>query len=187
MTTREKPTHSLLHSDIMIWFFACAVSCTVHHVREESVCLNLLSVMQVISEEGVSFKVSLFDSLLFSSSSLYSSYLSLSLSHVIQWWVSVICALLFICWLLSEPTSWSLRWFSSHGDGIRKKYSYVVSPEHSTHVFRTGFQCNVITVQQASDLHLEVRTWCSRERTYSCIVVLIIVNSWMKNTTRPWL
>jgi len=36
--------------------------------RDESVCLNLLFVMQVISEEGVSFKVSLFSHHLFLSS-----------------------------------------------------------------------------------------------------------------------
>lgn len=57
---------------------------SAHPVREESVCLNLLFVMQVISEEGVSFKVSLFSRYLsFSpllSVSLSCLYLSSSLS-----------------------------------------------------------------------------------------------------------
>lgn len=56
-------------------------------------CLNLLFVMQVISEEGVSFKVSLFSSyfsidfIYFSSDSLFVCIKKdLSFCDVILWW-----------------------------------------------------------------------------------------------------
>lgn len=93
-----KSLHSLTlgHPDIMYWFSPTTLLCTfpsqsAHPVREESVCLNLLFVIQVISEEGVSFKVSLFSHYLsfppLLSVSLSCSYLSVFLSFcdVIPW------------------------------------------------------------------------------------------------------
>lgn len=114
--------HSV-HPDIMYWFFRPTHSCahfpsqSAHPVREESVCLNLLFVMQVISEEGVSFKVSLFSHYLslppllsLSLSSLLVFISFLSFCDVIQWWfclwwLFVLCVIFAGCWAVgpSQP------------------------------------------------------------------------------------
>lgn len=97
--------HVLVLADTLLCTFP---SQSAHPVREGSVCLNLLFVMQVISEEGVSFKVSLFSrylspfSLFVSLSCLYLSIFR-SFCDVIPWWF---CLWLFVLSVFLPAVEW---------------------------------------------------------------------------------
>lgn len=103
--------HVLVFADTLLCTFP---SQSAHPVREESVCLNLLFVMQVISEEGVSFKVSLFSHYLsfppllsVARSCLYLSKCS-SFCDVIPWWFCLwlfVLYCMYFCQLLSDSPS----------------------------------------------------------------------------------